>query len=324
MKRPTYTIGSCIKKVFRPGERSLPRTEIIMRLEQLSSYLPASKSAEESLNEALQLPDSPVQAGRSEAIVELTYQPHQLVDKAFQFVRRAHSPKNMDQIMRELRKHTNFSWNQITRLLTLDKDPRFVQYEGDERWYLAEWNLANDKIFEYLVKNGKDKLSIRSLFHLVEQEIKLSEKESIFAPELDDRFIVQGENIYVNVASNKHSEQPEKEISTAIAEVASTEAVVEAKQEVKEHQTEQFIHVQEEKIMNSTVSVNKPVLKEVEQLLGQAVSLLDQRNEHMSGEVISHFQESNMDAIETLMNEKHKNEQLVEAIKNIVSSVDAE
>lgn len=321
MKRPTYTIASYIKKVFRPGERSLPRTDIIARLEEQLSLMPNGKSAEATLSEAMQLTDSPIKVGRTEAILELSYQPHQLFDQAYRFVRKSHSPKNLDQMMRELRQHTHFSWNQITKLLTLDKDPRFIQYDGDDRWYLAEWKLANDSIYEFLVSKAIDRLSIRLLFHMVENELKLSTKESIFAPELDGRFTVNGENIYVNGQDDMAIAI--QEVETAEAQVATTDTLVEKPAlEQTEPQGKNLELVQEEKIMITTQTKN--VLTEVEQLLSKAASLLDQRNEEMSQEVISHFQESNMDAIEILMKEKHKNEQVVTDIKTIVTTLDQE
>ncbi|MBG9786341.1 MULTISPECIES: hypothetical protein [Brevibacillus] len=323
MNRPTYTIASYIKKVFRPGERSLPRTDIITRLEEQLHLMPNGKSAEETLSEAMQLTESPIKVGRTEAILELTYQPHQLFDQAYRFVRKSHSPKNLDQMMRELRQHTHFSWNQITKLLILDKDPRFIQYVGDERWYLAEWKLANDSIYEFLVSKEIDRLSIRLLFHMVENELKLSIKESMFVPELDGRFTVSGENIYVNGQDDKGIAVQEME--TAQAQVATTDTVIEIEQRAldqTEPQGKNLEAVQEEKIMITTQTKN--VLAEVEQLLNKAVSLLDQRNAEMSQEVISHFQESNMDAIEILMKEKHKNEQVVTDIKTIVTTLDQE
>ncbi|QDX95548.1 hypothetical protein JNUCC42_22920 [Brevibacterium sp. JNUCC-42] len=321
MKRPTYTIASYIKKVFRPGERSLPRTDIIARLEEQLSLMPNGKSAEATLSEAMQLTDSPIKVGRTEAILELSYQPHQLFDQAYRFVRKSHSPKNLDQMMRELRQHTHFSWNQITKLLTLDKDPRFIQYDGDDRWYLAEWKLANDSIYEFLVSKAIDRLSIRLLFHMVENELKLSIKESIFAPELDGRFTVNGENIYVN--GQDDTAIAIQEVEAAEAQVATTDTLVEKPAlEQTEPQGKNLEPVQEEKIMITTQTKN--VLTEVEQLLSKAASLLDQRNAEMSQEVISHFQESNMDAIEILMKEKHKNEQVVTDIKTIVTTLDQE
>jgi hypothetical protein len=71
--------------------------------------------------------------------------------------------------------------------------------------------------------------------------------------------------------------------------------------------------------MNTTLT--KPVLQEVDQLLKQAVALLESRNHEMGQEVVSNFQQSNMQAIEELMQEKWKNEQLVQGIQQVVAAI---
>lgn len=71
--------------------------------------------------------------------------------------------------------------------------------------------------------------------------------------------------------------------------------------------------------MNTTLT--KPVLHEVDELLKQAVALLETRNHDMGQEVVNNFQQSNMQAIETLMQEKWKNEQLVQGIQQVLAAI---
>lgn len=141
MKRPTYTLSSIVKKVFRSGERSLPREEICARLNETGLISLLDMDAEALLAKVLQMEQSPVRIGRTEAIVEVTYQPHQLFDLAYRFLRDTQSPKTLEQIVAELRRQTQFGWNQIMRMLQLERDLRFVQYQGMFAgfWPIGHW-----------------------------------------------------------------------------------------------------------------------------------------------------------------------------------------
>ncbi|MED4755635.1 hypothetical protein [Brevibacillus choshinensis] len=327
MKRPTYTLPSIVKKVFRSGERSLPRTEVCSRMEanELNAFLNLDSTA--LLDKVLVLEQSPVRVGSSDAIVELTYQPHQLFDLAYRFLRETLTPKKMDQIVAELRRQTQFGWNQIQRLLQLEKDPRFVQYQGDPRWFLSEWTLGNDQVFAFCRDNGITQVTSRSLVHFLEQEVGIA-ADAAFLPVLDDRFRIDGERLYIIV----RSEEPNEEES-AVMEIAVTvasETITKTEEETEEDLTESGQNVQlleehhestytkEEKTMNTMT--DEQVLQEVQELLQQAIERLESRQHEMSQEVVNHFQQSNMQAIEVLMKEKHKHEQIVLGIQQVLAT----
>jgi len=295
MIRPTCTPTSIIKKVFRPGERSLPTNEIIQRL---TECLPAARydgDSEQMLAEVLQLPHSPIKVGRSDAIIELTYQPHHIFDLAYRYVRDTHAPKTIDQIIRELRRQTNLSWNQASRMLVLEQDPRFVQYQQDNRWYLAEWKVANDLLYAHAIEKGMAYMSIRALTHFIENELGLSPKEYILLPELDDRFDVDGDLI-----TFLKEEEAFSEIAAATAEELHSQTDIE-----------------EDTNMNTVQTLS--VYHEVDQLLRQSLSKLEARGQEMSVEVVGHFQQSNMQAIENLMKEKQLNEQAALGIQQVLA-----
>ncbi|MFD2369287.1 hypothetical protein ACFSO0_04740 [Brevibacillus sp. GCM10020057] len=328
MKRPTYTLSSIVKKVFRSGERSLPRTEVCSRIEahELNAYL--NLDSESLLDKVLGLEQSPVRVGSSEAIVELTYQPHQLFDLAYRFLRDTLSPKKSEQIVAELRRQTQFGWNQIQRLLQLEKDPRFVQYQGDPRWFLAEWTLGNDQVYAFCVSNGITQVTSRSLVHFLEQEVGIAQ-DAAFLPVLDDRFRIDGERLYIIVRSEEpvEDEAAVQEIAvTAPSEtIATTGTEVEEPAEpvhnvqLGEGHHESSTNTKEEKTMNTTVS-DRQVLQEVQELLQQAISRLEARQQERTQEVVGHFQQSNMQAIELLMKEKHKHEQIALGIKQVLAT----
>ncbi|USG67282.1 hypothetical protein NDK47_08410 [Brevibacillus ruminantium] len=361
MKRPTYTLPSIMKKVFRSGERSLPREEIRTRLEESGLITHLDMEAETLLTKVLQMKQSPVRVGRTDAIVEVTYQPHQLFDLAFRFLRDIQSPKTMEQIVAELRRQTQFGWNQILRILQLDRDLRFVQFQGDARWFLADWTLSNDLVYQYCRTSGIAQISTRSLAHFLEQEANVPQG-TIFLPALDDRFRTDGERLHIIVreefdepveeeseAKEKwDGEQVEWEIEQVSQEVAAATATVtdrsehelqnhtpmtqantdeqatvqdenERQQEQHEqHEQHEQLHFEEELPMNS-VQTQSTIL-EVQEMLRLALDKLQARNQEMSQEVVSHFQKSNMQAIEVLMKEKHKNEQLALGIEQVLTA----
>lgn len=313
MKRPTYTLPSIVKKVFRSGERSLPRMEICTRLEASEFIALTELDSMSLLDTVLKMEQTPVRVGSSDAIVEIAYQPHQLYDLAYRFLRDTQSPKKVEQIVAELRRQTQFGWNQILRLLQLEKDPRFVQYQGDSRWFLAEWTLANDEVYAFCQKNGITQVTSRSLIHFLEHEVGIA-TDAAFLPGLDDRFQIDGDTLYIMVMNE------ESEVELFVQEVAAATAVPIAPEET-EHQEEQH---QEQEEMKEDYTMNniqnQHVLQEVQQLLEQAISKLETRHIEMSQEVVAHFQQSNMQAIEVLMKEKHKNEQIALGIKQVLAT----
>ena len=339
MKRPTFTLPSIVKKVFRSGERSLPRTEICSRMEanELNAFLDLDSTA--LLEKVLQMDQSPVRVASSEAIVELTYQPHQLYDLAYRFLRDTGAPKKLEQIVAELRRQTQCGWNQILRMLQLEKDTRFVQYQGDIRWFLAEWTLGNDQVYEFCRKNGITQVTSRSLIHFLEQEGGIA-GDAAFLPVLDDRFRIDGEILYIIVRSEDDiEEQIEEQMDEpAAAEVAvtaeaitsetiaNTESVSEAavsesaQPVLQEEQKEQLKPLNTKEEMTMSNALNQQVLEEVQQLLQEAINRLETRQQDMSQEVVAHFQQSNMQAIEVLMKEKHKHEQIVLGIQQVLAT----
>lgn len=378
MKRPTYTLPSIIKKVFRPGERSLPKEEITRRVEESLLAAGHDLESEDRLEKLLRMEHSPIRIGRTEAIIELTYQPHQLFDMAYRFLRDTHTPKTVEQIVPELRRQTQFSWNQVERLLQLQRDPRFIQYEGDRRWFLSEWKLANDELYAFAQQKGIDQVSARTVHYFMEQEVGLPLRDYVFLPELDDRFLLQGDSLQILIWPKAAA--PEQESAAALPTSAETAGFEEAdttdreaalepnaaagtRQWNDEPDTQQWSNetlqeadsqesapssadnphehadlsareaaaalytvehqptkIEEEPFMNTTQTPS--VLTEVTQLLRQAQALLDQRNQQMSQDVIGYFQQSDMQAIETLMKEKHKNEQIALDIEQVLANAE--
>lgn len=62
--------------------------------------------------------------------------------------------------------------------------------------------------------------------------------------------------------------------------------------------------------------------QEAKEMLRLALDRLQVRNQEMAQEVVAHFQKSNMQAIEVLMKEKHKNEQLALGIEQVLKAND--
>ncbi|KMZ39982.1 MULTISPECIES: hypothetical protein [Bacillales] len=327
MKRPTYTLPSIVKKVFRPGERSLPRTEICSRMEanELNAFL--ELDCETVLDKVLKMEQSPVRVGSSEAIVEVTHQPHQVYDLAHRYLRDSQTPKKLEQIVAELRRQTQFGWNQILRMLQLERDPRFVQYQGDSRWFLAEWTLGNDQVYAFCRDNGITQVAARTLVHFLEQEVGIA-SDAAFLPAQDDRFRIDGDTMYI-IARSEDSKEEQAALEVAVAapsvSIGNSESVSEeiASEEPANplHQVEQQqeqLFTKEEATM-STIT-NQQVLEEVQKLMQEAINRLETRNQEMSQEVVAHFQQSNMQAIEVLMKEKHKHEQIVLGIQQVLAT----
>ncbi|MEJ9151134.1 sigma-70 family RNA polymerase sigma factor [Bacillus smithii] len=85
------------------------------------------------------------------------------------------------------RKTINVTMNEIYL------DPRFDTIASDDGTIylvLSEWNLLNDLIFRYMLKNNIDKISISEVYRNVLSKYSIDDPNAYFFPKIDPRFYV--------------------------------------------------------------------------------------------------------------------------------------
>lgn len=310
MKEHFYTPISLLKKTFRPGERSLSRQEVAHRLQLLVHE--DEEAVEQLLQLALDFPSSPFREGNSRAIIEYHQQSQPLATHVYRIFQEMAMPLSEEQILRKLRSYNLISWSFTFDRLGLYGDHRFLQL-ADERWMLSEWDLANDDIYQYLSSQGTSAISIRDVPYLIHAVIQLPRKKSFFLPELDKRFVVDHEMIYIrkeaipDEQSLTMEQVPEGGASKPGPMGDENISYMEVAAAMNNETLEMEQSIQEKTVVDSVI----------EDLTGALIKLEKRLNE-MKEEVLSHFTSNDLESIKRLMAERDKNEKVLQKIKEIV------
>lgn len=289
-----FTPVSLLKKVFRPGERSLARQEISHRLQKVYLGEPG-----EVIGEALSCQGSPFREGTSKAIIAFHQESSSLSPHAFRALSESGMPVTEEQLLRKLRGANLISWSFPFERLGLQNDHRFVQL-SDQRWLLNEWELVNNEVYNYLVQHETTEIPLIDIPLLMEMKLGLPKKKSIFLPEFDERFHLGESKLYIlsSQETKKTEELQVKTENTSFMEVA-------------------VAMTQETVIDKTKITVVDEVIHD---LMGSLIKL-EQRSNEMKEEVVGHFSSNNLDAIRNLMNEKEKNEKVLLKLKEIVDEL---
>ncbi|GAB7387034.1 hypothetical protein BSNK01_08700 [Bacillaceae bacterium] len=293
MRKPTWTATSLLKKVFRQGERSLSKEEILQRLQEAYTHELSATGSDglTVLRRALNSQNSPFQKGASEAIVQFNGNKSKILDHAYAILKEIKRPLSEEKLKQKLRQRGVLHWHQMKKPLPLEQDPRFVQLESDGRWMPTEWRLANDKVFEYALSRQAFFFPLEKIPEIL-KEMGLSQHEYIFILDGDERFSVEEGHLRVRLQSEQ-------------ARISKEEKGVEEMQLMQSEQTAQTTQTAQ---TPPATPETKTVLQEVLYEIKQAIQRLRQRNEEMKREVIDSFQQDDMRTIERLMAEKRKNE----------------
>lgn len=309
-----YTPISLLKKIFRTGERSLSRQEIVFRLQQY--YQLEQAEADEIVQSSLDTTDSPFREGNSRAIIEYVQESQSLAAQVHRILNEVGSPLSEDQILRKLRSQNYISWSFPFERLGLLGDHRFVQLKADQRWLLSDWDIVNDEVHQYLSNHGTTELQLRDIPYLLQIKMGLSKKRCLFLPEFDDRFMVEETRLFI---LQKEKEQEQESTFPIMQELETPDVMP-----IRELDNTSFVEVaaamsQEtlEIIENQKSTVVDEVLKD----LTGALIKLDKRAGEMKDEVVTHFSSNNLEAIKSLMDEKEKNEKVLLKLKEIVDEL---
>lgn len=306
-----YTPISLLKKVFRTGERSLAREEIVLRLQQ--NYQLDQDQADETVQASIDTTNSPFREGNSRAIIEYVQESQSLAAQVHRILNDVGSPLTEDQILRKLRSQNYISWSFPFERLGLFGDHRFVQLNADQRWLLSDWDIVNDDVYQYLCNHGTTELQLRDVPYLLQMKMGLSKKKCLFLPEFDHRFLVEETKFFI-----LQNEEEQESTFPITQELESPDLMPN-----RELDNTSFMEVAAAMSQETLEMMEKKstVVDEVLKDLTGALIKLDKRAGEMKDEVVTHFTSNNLEAIKSLMDEKEKNEKVLLKLKEIVDEL---
>lgn len=318
MSELVYTPSSMLKKVFRTGERSLSRQELENRLQNTygTSLQRINQSPAQVIDEALAEEISSFHVGASHAVIEMEAPFRDLIaEELVRYFLESKGPLTAEQCLKKLRRQNIISYSYAENKLPLYKDSRFVQFTGSDLWYLARWEVANDRVYRFLANKQIKQLPLTQLLLMMEHELNLSRRDYVFVPEGDSRLrVIEGLVLVDDEAKN--SGDKEEKVPLQTEEVQATALDQESTAITENIQREEEVAVTMANDMK-TVSVFEDVLVNAQ----DSTEKLEQRIKEMEEEVLEHFKGNNMSAISTLVAEKEKCEAIVVALEKVVEAV---
>lgn len=318
MSELVYTPSSMLKKVFRTGERSLSRQELENRLQNTygTSLQRMNQSPAQVIDEALAEEISSFHVGASHAVIEMEAPFRDLIaEELVRYFLESKGPLTAEQCLKKLRRQNIISYSYAENKLPLYKDSRFVQFTGSDLWYLARWEVANDRVHRFLANKQIKQLPLTQLLLMMEHELNLSRRDYVFVPEGDSRLRVI-EGLVLVDDEVKNSGDKEEKVPLQTEEVQATALDQESTAITENIQREEEVAVTMANDMK-TVSVFEDVLVNAQ----DSTEKLEQRIKEMEEEVLEHFKGNNMSAISTLVAEKEKCEAIVVALEKVVEAV---
>jgi hypothetical protein len=307
-----------LKKVFRTGERSLSRQELENRLQNTygTSLQRMNQSPAQVIDEALAEEISSFHVGASHAVIEMEAPFRDLIaEELVRYFLESKGPLTAEQCLKKLRRQNIISYSYAENKLPLYKDSRFVQFTGSDLWYLARWEVANDRVYRFLANKQIKQLPLTQLLLMMEHELNLSRRDYVFVPEGDSRLrVIEGLVLVDDEAKN--SGDKEEKVPLQTEEVQATALDQESTAITENIQREEEVAVTMANDMK-TVSVFEDVLVNAQ----DSTEKLEQRIKEMEEEVLEHFKGNNMSAISTLVAEKEKCEAIVVALEKVVEAV---
>lgn len=320
MSELVYTPSSMLKKVFRTGERSLSRQELESRLQNTygTSLQRVNQSPAQVIDGALAEEISPFHVGASHAVIEMEAPFRDLIaEELVRYFLENKGPLTAEQCLKKLRRQNIISYSYAENKLPLYKDSRFVQFAGSDLWYLARWEIANDRLHRFLANKQIKQLPLTQLLLMMEHELNLSRRDYVFVPEGDERFrVIEGLVLIDDEGEAENSGDNEEKVQLQTEEVQATALDQESTAITENIQREEEVAITMANDMK-TASVFEDVLVNAQ----DSTEKLEQRIKEMEEEVLEHFKGNNMSAISTLVAEKEKCEVIVAALEKVVEAV---
>ena len=283
-----YTPLSFLKRFLIGQEKEVTVSELVDLLQGYQPYFHTfyKMSVEELVNTVLHREDSPFIVDGTDMIRSkmLSFPMNKY---AYDCLSQTGKPQMFDRIVKQIAKKSKLSPIEIEKQLCLEKDIRFVQVEGLDRWLLTEWEICNDEIYRILEERNIEETNANYIYQLISTHIqKKDQPKQIWVPDVDPRFTnIDGGKVRIRDIQETKREATEMETNITINEQA-----------------------------NQSQSTFHSVLKQIE----QGLEMLQSRNQQMSDEVVGYFDNQDLEAIRRLMDEKKLNLEFQQDVANLI------
>lgn len=298
--QPVYTPVSFLKRFLIGQEQQMTVLDLMIQLKGCESFFLSAYNmhAKDLIEHIIGQEDSPFIIDTTDTI-QLEEFPIKINNIAYEYLVQTGKPQSLERLIKQVSKRTKIPIEQVQKQLYIDKDIRFVQIYGFDRWFLTEWEICNDEIYELLLERDSRETTIQHIFQLISTRIQEKDgPRKIWIPDFDSRFIVL-DNGKVTIEEN-HEE----------------ECIMDCKQSENTIHQKNITNVIEKTTVEEKIS--EDTCQSVIRQLYDGINILEERNKRMSEEVIGHFNNNNIEAIHKLMEEKRINLELQQDISKII------
>ncbi|OEF97037.1 hypothetical protein [Desulfuribacillus alkaliarsenatis] len=282
--QPVYTPISFLKRFLIGQEQKLTVAELKEQLKDFDSYFQSAYNMglEDLVDTTIDQEDSPFIIDASSTILLQEF-PIKMNNLAYDYLVQVGKPLTKDKIIKQLSKRTKTPYNQVEKQLNLEKDMRFVEVYGCDRWLLTEWEICNDQVYNLLRGRDSKETNSTHVYQLISTRIQSKEgPRNIWLPEMDERFtICENGKVFIEELDGEVTCMRDNNI---------------------------------EKLDATGNEVHKKIIEQLE----QGLYILKKRNERMSEEVVQFFNNNNLDAIHKLMEEKKANKELQHDVNKLI------
>lgn len=188
--QPVYTPLSFFKRFLIGQEKELTVDRLLHQLQEFAPYLLQvySMPVEQLVDDVLHAEQSPFTVDAA-GTIRLQEFPLRINHAAFNYLSQVGKPQSLERIIKQVSKKTKIAPQYVEQQLKLEKDMRFVQVVGLERWFLTEWEICNQTIYEILLQQGIRETNSNYVYQIIASEIqKKDQSKRIWVPEIDMRF----------------------------------------------------------------------------------------------------------------------------------------
>jgi hypothetical protein len=198
---------------------------------------------------------------------------HQIVKDILIEIKR---PMTIKEIKRELKKQDTILSNLST--VTLDRDANFIKLKG-EYWALVKWNIVNDDAYEIL-GTANSPLTKDEIYKKINKINWNKNKEIIFAPEIDERFVKVGKKWSIKNIRNKIKNEQDKnsEMEKIIGLIVGGS---------KEQKLECIVGLKKDGGGNIDIFLNQKEITYLDKLIEELIPLCRNKDKEIQRETIS-------------------------------------
>lgn len=220
---PVYSNVSLIKRaLFQSTTGMLPSHEIVLYLVKHWNNT-TIEEAEHLVNLALHAKTSFFIEEEDSGLWRIKKHIDTGLDGVFHYMSGQNHPFTAKELSKKLK------WTDLASLVSgLSSDLRFtvISTNSNDYWMLSDWELANDVLYKHLQRVGQESIPSSHVFDLLTNDYGMDIDKIVFAPEIDDRFIIHGDHYIVKLLEGKKLDGKQEKVPEEILEEVARSGIM--------------------------------------------------------------------------------------------------